>query len=98
MRRLVERVTDIEFRRAKRTDLSTNAKDFAYDGKEEDRLNLFTSLVRAHDPQTGKLISRNAVISNAITFLTVGSHSTASNLEIFSWYLLHYPDVRVRRL
>ena len=90
MRQEASRVTDIEFRRTGR--MSGDIKDLA----EEDelgRINLFTSLVRAKDPESGELIERDDITSNAITFLTAGSHSTASTLEIFFWYLLHYPKV-----
>ena len=91
MRAEAARVTDLEFKRVGRID-GVEMKDLP-DDDEPNRINLFTSLVRAKDPETGEPIERDDIISNAITFLTAGSHSTAATLEILFWYVAHYPDV-----
>ena len=90
-------VTDMEFRRAGRGDVESVEK-MEFEDDEDARVNLFTSLVRAHDPLTGDLVPRASVVSNAITFLVAGSHSTTATLEIFWWYLLHYPEVKQKMM
>lgn len=90
MRGEAARVTDLEFRRTGRDKGQISPEE----DEEPGRVNLFTGLVRAKDPDTGELIERDDVISNAITFLTAGSHSVSSTLEIMWWYLTHYPDIK----
>lgn len=80
-------MTDIEFKRCGR---QGNESAELTEDDQSNPINLFNSLVRARDPDTGELIERDDVISNAIAFLTAGSHSTAASLEIISWYLCRY--------
>ncbi|KAL9115317.1 MAG: hypothetical protein Q9227_000638 [Pyrenula ochraceoflavens] len=94
MRQEAARVTDLEFVRTGRND--GKAAENLTEDPEPGRINLFSSLVRARDPDTGEYIERDDITSNAITFLTAGSHSTAATLEIFFWYFLHYPQMLQR--
>ncbi|RAL61285.1 hypothetical protein DID88_010364 [Monilinia fructigena] len=62
-------------------------------GINTDHEDLFSTLIQAQDPETGKKLSQEQLISEAGLLIIAGMDTTATALSATIFYLLHYPLV-----
>jgi cytochrome P450 len=53
-------------------------------------------LLSARDPETGRPLTRDEVVSNLVTFLIAGHDTTSTTLTYALWALGHHPDLQDR--
>jgi cytochrome P450 len=57
---------------------------------------LFTALLEARDPDTGKALTTEELIAEAGILIVAGTDTTATSLTATIFYLVHYPDALSR--
>ncbi|QSZ33155.1 hypothetical protein DSL72_002741 [Monilinia vaccinii-corymbosi] len=74
--------------------LSKDQSDWRMSAKPNaDHEDLFATLLRAQDPETGQKLSQEQLVSEAGLLIIAGMDTTASALTATIFYLLHYPAV-----
>lgn len=77
--------------------LSKEQSDWRISNSDElSQKDLFTALLEARDPDTGKALTTEELIAEAGILIVAGTDTTATSLTATIFYLVHYPDALSR--